>query len=373
MQKFHIYCTVNIIMEPNIVDYRISERKLIDEFLKNLEALPDVRARLEEKQPLPVDAEIELKVAGKAVTLLVEAKKVGYPRDVQQAIWQLRRAKEALPSQKGIVLVLIAEYLSPGAKAQLQSEHIGYFESGGSLYLPAPGAYCYIEKPSAKPFERAVRSLFSGRRAQVLHALLIEHERWFGVHELADLAMVSPATVSEVLSELERQDWVRLQGKGPQKVRQLSQPTALLDAWAKEERESPYPSMARYYVPGVKADGLMSRIDEVFWEKQIEYAVSYESAAQRYAPFLSNISQVRVRVLKSSNSQAAISELGARSVSEGANLAIIDVDSPGELLFRNKMEGVSLASPVQVYLDLMHGEGRSMEMAEHLRKERIGF
>jgi hypothetical protein len=60
-------------------------------------------------------------------------------------------------------------------------------------------------------------------------------------------------------------------------------------------------------------------------------------------------------------------------VSEGANLAIIDVESPGELLFWNKMDGVNLASPVQVYLDLMHGEGRSMEMAEHLRKERIGF
>ncbi len=349
------------------------EQQLIDEFLKSLEALPEVSARLEAKQPLPADAKINLKVAGQEVTLLVEAKKVGYPRDVQQAIWQLRRAEEAQPSRKRIALVMIAEYLSPGAKAQLQAEHIGYFESGGSLYLPAPGAYCYIERPAAKPFERAVRSLFSGRRAQVIHAILVHHERWFGVHELAEVAMVSPATVSEVFSELERQDWVSMQGKGPRKERQLSQPSALLDAWAKEVRERPSPSTDRYYVPGIKADGLMQRVGEQFGKSNLDYAVSYEYAAQRYAPFLSSISQVRLRIIKSSESKAAISDLGARSVLEGSNLGIIETAAHSELLFRKEIDNVWLASPVQVYLDLMHGEGRSKEMAEHLRTERIGF
>jgi Transcriptional regulator, AbiEi antitoxin, Type IV TA system len=358
-------------MEPNIIDHQRSEHRLIHQFLKNLEELPEVRAKLRQKQPKSADAQIELKVAGKVVTLLVEAKKVAYPRDVQQAIWQLRQAGQSF--QKETILVLIAEYLSPGAKEQLEAEHIGYYESGGSLYLPAPGAYCYIERPSAKVFERSVRSLFSGRRAQVLHGLLVHPQRWFGVHELAELAMVSPATVSEVFSELERQDWVTLQGKGPGKARQLCQPAALLDAWAKQVKDSPLPTMSRYYVPGVKADGLMSRIAEEFGKQNIEYAVSYESAAQRYAPFLSHISQVRLRILKSSESEAPVSALGARSVAEGSNLAIIDTESRGELLFRNKINDIWLASPVQVYLDLMHGEGRSMEMAEHLRKERIGF
>ena len=55
------------------------------------------------------------------------------------------------------------------------------------------------------------------------------------------------------------------------------------------------------------------------------------------------------------------------------NLAIIEAKSPGDLLFRERVGGIWLASPVQVYLDLLRGEGRSKEMAEHLRKERIGF
>ena len=60
-------------------------------------------------------------------------------------------------------------------------------------------------------------------------------------------------------------------------------------------------------------------------------------------------------------------------VNEGVNLVIIEAKSPGDLLFRERVGGIWLASPVQVYLDLLRGEGRSKEMAGHLRKERIGF
>jgi hypothetical protein len=65
--------------------------------------------------------------------------------------------------------------------------------------------------------------------------------------------------------------------------------------------------------------------------------------------------------------------LEARVVNEGANLGVIESRSMGELLFRQKIEGVWVASPIQVYLDLLRSEGRAKEMAEHLRRERIGF
>ena len=73
------------------------------------------------------------------------------------------------------------------------------------------------------------------------------------------------------------------------------------------------------------------------------------------------------------SADASIGDLDARVVNEGANLAVIEAKSPGELLFREKVDGLWLASPIQIYLDLLRGEGRSKEMAEHFRKERIGF
>ena len=359
----------------------LAKQQLIKLFLDALRELPDVHADLDQLEPVGSaadhghDARIALQVAGKSFVLLVAARKAVYPRDVRQVIWQFRRASDGRPTGQGKepLPLLVAESISPGAKELLRNEHVGYYDSGGSLYLPAPGAYFYIDKPPPKTLAKSVRSLFSGRRAQVLHAVLVQHQGWFGVHELAQRAMVSPATASQVLTELERFDWLMSRGQGPGKERHLREPAALLDAWVKQLASLRPPNLRRYYVSATKADQLLKRVGEVFDAHDAGYAISHEAAAQRYSPFLSSVSQVRARLLIGTNADAAIGALGARVVDEGANLAIIEATSPGDLLFRERVGGIWLASPVQVYLDLLRGEGRSNEMAEHLRKERIGF
>lgn len=363
-----------------IVDTPTSEHQLIERFLGSLRELPDVSAELnhlEASSPMGdhrYDAQIDLIVAGKPVTLLIEAKKTVYPRDVRQVLWQFRELSNALPDKRSEAQpMLIAESISPGAKELLRGERVGYYDSGGSLYLAAPGAYLYIEKPTPKTQEKSARALFSGRRAQVLHALLVRPQDWFGVNDIASKAQVSPATASQVLSELDRFDWLMARGQGPSKERHLREPAALLDAWVKQLASLRIQSLHRYFVPAVKADAMLEHVAHAFDRHQVGYAVSHEAAAQLYAPFLSSVSQMRMRVLPSLASEAAISELGARAVDEGANLSTIDVKSSGELLFRERVASVWLASPVQVYLDLLRGEGRAKEMAEHLRKERIGF
>lgn len=349
---------------------------LIDQLLASLRELPDVHVELAQAEPAAqavgrADATIELQVAGKSIALLVEAKKSVYPRDVRQALWQLKSPQH--DHYTNGQRLLIAESISPGAKELLRAERIGYFDSGGSLFLPAAGAYVYIDKPAPKALEKSVRSLFSGRRTQVLHALLVNHEQWFGVTDVAERAQVAPSTASDVLHELERFDWLTSRGQGPSKERHLREPGALLDAWAQQLATQRAPLLRRYFVPGLKSDALIERLGQLFATHEITYAVSQEAAAQRYAPFLSSISQTRVRLLPSPRADAAMAELGARVVNEGANFAIIETKSTGELLFRRQVGGIWLASPIQVYLDLLHGEGRARESAEHLRKERIGF
>jgi hypothetical protein len=364
-----------------MLESSLTERQLIERFIEALRDLPEVRADLGHGAWTGANgnhghnAQIDLQVAGKSFVLLIEAKKAVYPRDVRQVLWQFREASHNRPKGQGKepLSLLIAESISPGAKELLRGERVGYYDSGGSLYLPAPGAYLYLDKPPPKTLAKSVRSLFSGRRAQVLQALLVQHDNWFGVKTLAAQAMVSPATASQVLTELERFEWLASRGQGPSKERHLREPTALLDAWVKQLASLRPMNLRRYYVPGVKADGLLQRMGQVFDAHEAGYAISHEAAAQRYAPFLSNVPQVRTRLQMGANADAAIVELGARAVTEGANLAIIEAKSPGELLFREQIGGIWLASPIQVYLDLLRSEGRSKEMAEHLRKERIGF
>lgn len=359
-----------------------TQRQLIEQFLDTLRALPDVHAELDHREPVGLasdskhDAQIDLRVAGKSFILLIEAKKAVYPRDVRQVLWRFREISQNRPKEQGgdeALSLLVAESISPGAKELLRDERVGYYDCGGSLYLPAPGAFLYIDKPPPKTLSKSVRSLFSARRAQVLHTLLMRHQDWFGGKELAEQALVSPATASQVLTELERFDWLVSRGQGPSKERHLKEPAALLDAWVKQLASIHPPALRRYYVPSMKADTLLEHIGQAFATHDVGYAISHEAAAQRYAPFLSSVSQVRCRVLVGTAADAAIGELGARVVDEGANLSIIDAKSAGELLFRERVGGIWLASPIEVYLDLLRGEGRAKEMAEHLRKERIGF
>jgi hypothetical protein len=365
-----------------IPEAHTTERQLIDQFLEALRALPEVHADLEHWEPVgPAgershDARIDFQISGKSFVLLIEAKKAVYPRDVRQILWQLRDFSRRSPkgqSDDRVVSLLVAESISPGAKDLLRDERVGYYDSGGSLFLPARGVYVFIDKPPPKTLAKSMRSLFSGRRAQVLHTLLVRRQDWFGVKELAEQALVSPATASQVLTELERFDWLSSRGQGPSKQRHLREPAALLDAWAKQLASNRPPTLRRYYVPGTKPDGLLEQLDHVFAAHTTEYAVTHEAAGQRYAPFLSSVSQVRCRLLMGPAADAAIGELGARVVNEGANLAIMEARSPGELLFREQVGGIWMASPIQVYLDLVRSEGRSKEMAEHLRRERIGF
>jgi hypothetical protein len=352
------------------------ERELIDQFLAALRSLPEVRAELERAIAPRHDVQLALDVAGKPIHALVELKKAIYPRDVRELVWRIRalaRPQRAGENRGEPLAVLVAESISPGAKELLRAERVGYYDSGGSLYLPARGAYFYVDKPPPKSLSRSIRSLFTGRRAQVLHGILIHHQDWFGVKDLAEQTLVSPATASQVLSEMERHDWLESRGQGPSKQRHLREPAALLDAWVKQLSSIRPPTPRRYFVPSIKADTLLERLSHVCEAHDVEYAVSFEAAAQRYAPFLSAVSQVRCRLLAGSGGDVALADLGARVVSEGANLAIIEGKSPGDLLFRERVGGVWLASPIQVYLDLLRGEGRAKEMAGHLRKERIGF
>ncbi len=322
------------------------------------------------------DALMMVHIAGKSYKVLLETKKNVYPRDVREILWQFRqfhRTKSPITNEDMAISVVIADSISPGAKELLKEEHVGYYDSGGSLFFPAAGAYLYIDKPPPKNLTNATRSLYSDRRAQVLHALLVQPKAWVGVKDLAEKAKVSPATASQVLTELERFDWVSERGQGPKKERMLREPSALLDAWVRQLVSNRPPPLRRYFVPRVKMDELMELLSRVLPENDVEYAITSEAAAQLYAPFLSNVSLVRCRLLRSPGSAAAIHKMSARSVNKGANLEIVEVKSAGDLLFRQQVDKIWLASPIQVYLDLSRGEGRTKEMAEHLRKERIGF
>lgn len=354
-----------------------SETNLVDDFVAALAAIPDVSACLEQRDErgpnrTTPDAIISLNVSGSSLLLAVEVKHSGFPRDVRDAIWKLRNAIAQLPGRnRQIVPVVVAESISPGARALLHEERVGYFDAGGSVYIPGHGSFLFIDKPAPKRAKRATQSLFKGRRALALQAVWSKGDDWFGVHELADLASVSPATVSETLTALEQREWVIVRGAGPTKERRMTGRRALLDAWTEHQKSARPQILRRFFVPTSSAGALLQRLSRVFDENGAMYAITGEAAAQTYAPYLSNISQIRCRLLAGAPSENSIRMLDARSVSEGWNLGVIDVKSQADFSFRERKDNIWFASPLQTYLDLLQFGGRSREVADHLREERL--
>lgn len=352
---------------------KIAEQHLVDRFASALAELPQVAVDTPTPLGQGIDAVLTARVAGEPVTILVEVKRGGYPRDARQAMWQLRNYFAHQPENedgRSIAFVFVTEALSQGAKKLLQDENIGYYDLGGSLFLPAKGAYLYIDKPTPSREGRILRGLFTGKRAQVLHVGFFERD-WFGVTELAHKTRVSPATVSDTLTELDRREWVESRGEGPAKQRRLIDRKALLDAWKTHQLSTRPPKLKRYYVPTKGAGPLMRSLSIEFEKHGIRYAVTGEVAAQHYTPYLSAISQVRCRIMPGRLADDALRAIDAHPVSEGWNLGVLESKSGGEFIRSEQIEGVWMSSPLQTYLDLLQGDGRSKELAEHLRSERL--
>lgn len=322
------------------------------------------------------DAELEVSAGRSSAILIVEIKRTVFPRDVRDLAWRLRGSGVGNTTSAGqpIKPLVAAQSISEGARQALIGMDIGYFDTSGSLYLILPEAHVFIDRPPPKAARKPVRGLFSGKRARVVLAILASDGNGLSVKGIAEMADVSPGTASETLTALERMEWLDATGSGPTKMRHLIDASGLLDEWRKElDTKAHRLEKRRYYVGGTTVaklrDELASRCDAL----GLHYALTGEIAAQHYAPHLSSLSRVTCRLASSTRSDELLKLLAAKPVTEGANLEIIETPGSAEFIARQWSDGAWYASAIQVYLDLLRGEGRSRDAAEHLRHEVLRY
>lgn len=355
----------------------IEEQELLDGLVDAIGALPEGEAWIDGREVAigprgRVDAVVNAAVAGRPLQLVVEAKREAFPRDVRETIWQLRNYLAHLPDEaREVVPFFVARAISPGARAILREEGVGYYDMGGTLYIPAKHAFIHIDRPPPRKSSKVFASVFKGQKARVVQEVFSRRTEWLSVKQIAEDTEVSSATASATLSEMERREWVDVEGAGPSKLRRLRAPRQMLDAWAAYIADQKPPKLVRYYVPDVDADMLSHRLDEACHRADAAYAVTAEAAAQAFAPYLSSISQLRCRIIPGPRQQEALKAMRARPVSEGWNLGVIETRARGDVTVGERLDGVCFAPPLQVYLDLLQGTGRSKEMAAHLRTERL--
>lgn len=356
--------------------FEIEEGELLESLIETIRSLPDARARIESREValgprLRADAIIHTEIGGYPLNLLVEAKRSAFPRDVREVAWQLRNYLAHMPNDENFVPFFVSPAISPGARDILRDEGIGFHDLGGSLFLPAKHAYIYIDRPAPKNNVKAFDAIFQGQKARVLYAVFERQQDWLTVKDLAHATGVSAATTSETLTEMERREWVDVDGGGPTKVRRLRSPRPLIEAWAAFIGRQKPPRIERYYVACDTAEEIAHRLDRACKETGATYAVTSEVAAQLYAPHLSSLSQLRCRIAPGGRQEDALSLMKARHVDEGWNLGVIESRGAKDIVPGDRVDDISLAPALQVYLDLLQGPGRSKEMAQHLYDTRL--
>lgn len=357
-------------ISPNI-DY---EEELFDALKELLEKLPGVKLPpeqlLEKLTDDRADAALEMEVGGRKVRLIVRVKKNGYPRDVHKDAGYLA----GFPRHGGraeTVPVIAAPSLSPGSRELLRDVGVGYFDAGGSLYLPLSNGLYFIDRP-APSADRRLHNVYKGRSAQVLHVLLVEEGRRWHVSELAREAGVSPYTAHQVFTFLEKQLWVEREGKGPESVRVLREPTMLLDAWAEKYTLKQY-EFRNYYRWSQSFGSLRQEVCGEMESREIEYALTLSSGAASVAPFATSVDRLHIIVPAAAKLDGVVEATGLKPAEDGANVTLMVARQRAPLMLRRRVDGICVASDVQLYLDLQSWPARGKEQAEYLRKERLGY
>jgi hypothetical protein len=303
--------------------------------------------------------------SGEAHTLVVDFKRVGHPRFARlAAAWFGRRLpvahEEGLPNPHP---VFAAPYVSDRGAAVAAEEGMGYFDLAGNARLAFGPVY--VERsghPNPYDDDRALASLFAPKTSRIARALLAHPARVWRLQELADEVDVSLGLVAKAKASLLDAEYVRDSPGGLA----LADPDGLLDAWLAADRRRPKP---RGFYSLDSLPETERRVVDAARALDARVALTAFSGAERVAP---HVRYTRADALVEAEALKEVAErAGLRPVETGANARLHEPYDDGAFYEAGNLDGVPVAHPIQLVLDLAREKGRGEEAADHLRRHAL--
>ena len=287
--------------------------------------------------------------------LVVEIKANGQPRMAREAVNQILRYRVLFPDSYGVFL---APYISPAAGEICRQEGIGYLDLAGNCYLCFDKVYIEQQgRPNRFKEKRDLRSLYTPKAERILRVLLNRPGKGWKVQELAEEAEVSVGQVFNVKKRLLDREWVQVDKRGFM----LNQPEQLLKEWEKNYSFRRNKILDFYSLKGPSE--METDLVEYCNRKRVKYAFTGFSGAARLAP---TVRYQRVMTYLDELDKEAVFQLALKKVDSGANVSLFIPYDDGVFYGTRKLNGVQVASPVQVYLDVRNFRGRGEEAAQVL-------
>lgn len=272
-------------------------------------------------------------------------------------------------------LLLVARTTTEEARRLLQDAGIALIDAEGNMRVDLPGIFLWTEGRAShatrdKQSEPPVK--LTGKAGVAAQALLREPQRWWQVNDLAAEADISAGLAHRVLSRLERDSLIQVEGTGPKRIRRVSNPTALLDLWA-EEMHDRRVNRVRAFRLARDARAHAKTLSALLEAADITHAVTGPAGAARLAPFVTSVPVVDIWITQAIALDAAAGAVDAEVVQEGHNVLLRQEAADAPLVFRSTVNDVWTANPFRLYLDLRKDPRRGREQADRLRDEVIGF
>ena len=291
--------------------------------------------------------------------LVVEAAANGQPRFARSAAQQLRSYVE-----QGEYGVFVAPYISERAASILSDAEVGFIDLAGNCRLCFDGVYIRREG-NENPFSetRDLKSLFAPKASRVLRPLLRWPARAWKTQALSEEVGVSLGHVSNVRKILLNEEWAEETSRG---VR-LTDPESLLQAWAEEY--DPKKNDRHLFYSFDDCSEVEKNLGRLGADRDLQYALTAFSGAERVAP------HVRYERASAFVERGRIEEvanlLSLKRVENGPTIELIEPYDEGVFYGRSEEESVTVAHPVQLYLDLRSRPDRGEEAAEFLLRKTL--
>ncbi|GAA0215800.1 hypothetical protein GCM10010492_12030 [Saccharothrix mutabilis subsp. mutabilis] len=309
------------------------------------------------------EADAELAVRdpdGSTATVLIEFKRQIAPKDVARVAARIAAFRGG--QTRGAVLV--APFVSPTVRAELETHGIGWFDATGNVRLVLDRPAVFIDRVGANrsglrdPEERNLKTLRGAAAARVVLALC-ESGTPVGVREVATLAGVSASSSSRVLDLLDREATIR---RGADGAVVAVRRRALVTRWAADYRVM----KSNEVIAAIDPRGIDHALGALL-DVDVPAVLTGSAAARAYLPAdVVPVSPLGSLSVYTADPIGLMDRLRLKRVERGANVFVIrPYDDVVEERART-VNGRRCAAPAQVVADLLTGSGRSAEEAEQL-------
>lgn len=342
--------------------------RLEAEVARILRAIPGVAVDAEPPERADKDRfDAVVEFAGTNTQVVVEFKSRANAATARQAVhWA--QANPELP------LILVAGETTEDARRILVDHDIAVVDSLGNAYIELPGLLFDREgsrRGRRATVDRSSKPSLSGKAGIAAQALLIGRDREWHVNDLAGEAGVSTALAHRVLVRLEEEGVVETEGAGPQRVRRVANPAALLDLWAEEQQDKP--RRTRAYLLAQTPQQLVNELGASLQRAEIDYALTGAAGATLVAPFITAVPVAEVWVEAIAAPEDLYDAARADPVDEGQNVVFLQAKDDAPLAFREQVKRTWIANRFRLFRDLRQDPRRGREQADNLRSEVIGF